>query len=50
MVIIPRICILNLLNKPDRRERLAAHLAELDLFPADRIRWVKGGGDLRFEI
>ncbi|MBP7951611.1 MAG: glycosyltransferase family 25 protein [Verrucomicrobiales bacterium] len=38
---IPRIYILNLPYKPDRRERLAAHLAELDLFPADRIRWVK---------
>ena len=38
---IPRIYILNLPYKPDRRERLAAHLAELELFPAERIRWVR---------
>lgn len=38
---ILRIYILNLPYKPDRRERLAAHLAELDMFPADRIHCVK---------
>jgi hypothetical protein len=36
-----RIYILNLPYKPDRRERLAAHLAEMDLFPEDRIHWVR---------
>ena len=34
----PRIYMPNLRCKPDRRERLPAHLAELDLFPADGIR------------
>ena len=44
---IPRIYILNLPYKRDRRERLLAHLSELGLFPADRIRWVKAlSGDL----
>ena len=43
-----RIYILNLPYKPDRRERLAAHLAELELFPAERIRWVQGG--VKFEM
>jgi hypothetical protein len=35
-----RIYILNLPYKPDRRERMAACLAELGTFQADWIRWV----------
>ena len=36
-----RVYIINLPYKPERRERLSAHLAELDLFPAERIKWVR---------
>lgn len=36
-----RIYILNLPYKPDRRERLSRHLAELGIFPAERIKWMR---------
>jgi hypothetical protein len=42
-----RIYILNLPYKPERRQRLSAHLTELDLFPAERIKWIRAlSGDL----
>jgi hypothetical protein len=40
---LPRIYILNLPCKPDRREGVAVHLADLGAFKTDWIRWVQGG-------